>query len=189
MKLILVDTSPFCGAIDAPVLDFWWRLRWVSNLGLIFACVLSRLYDPQIHLWCDTCWLYGGRSENFQIWCVPYFQSDFRIKKLHLNLVMLGHSCWEAENECTVVCKLRKPPVWNYRRCHGNTRGRAITFDDVLSWTDKRQLLYLYHAVFTCLDCTCEPWWTEARIPASRVCLLGSVHTERFRVRDWSRYG
>ena len=23
-------------------------------------CVLSALCDPQIHLWCDTCWLYRG---------------------------------------------------------------------------------------------------------------------------------
>ena len=23
--------SPFCGATDTPILDFWWRLLWVSK--------------------------------------------------------------------------------------------------------------------------------------------------------------
>ena len=27
----LEDMSPFCGATDTPVLDFWWRLLWVSK--------------------------------------------------------------------------------------------------------------------------------------------------------------
>ena len=27
--------SPFCGATDTPVLDFWWRLPWVSKPGWI----------------------------------------------------------------------------------------------------------------------------------------------------------
>ena len=36
----LEDTSPFRGAADTPILDFWWRLRWVSKLGWIpsLAC-------------------------------------------------------------------------------------------------------------------------------------------------------
>ena len=25
------DISPFCGAIDTPILDFWWHLPWVSK--------------------------------------------------------------------------------------------------------------------------------------------------------------
>ena len=29
--LILEDTSPFCGATDSPVLDFWCRLLWDSK--------------------------------------------------------------------------------------------------------------------------------------------------------------
>ena len=53
----LYDTSTFCGATDTPVLNFWWRLLWVSKPGWI-----SRLHaSPQIHLWCDTCWLYRGQ--------------------------------------------------------------------------------------------------------------------------------
>ena len=40
------DMSPFCGATDAPVLDFWWRLPWVSKPGWIscvfLACVILR---------------------------------------------------------------------------------------------------------------------------------------------------
>ena len=31
----LEDMSPFCGATDTPVLDFWWRLPWVSKPGWI----------------------------------------------------------------------------------------------------------------------------------------------------------
>ena len=31
----LEDMSPFCGATDTPVLDFWWCLSWVSKPGLI----------------------------------------------------------------------------------------------------------------------------------------------------------
>ena len=30
-KNILEDMSSFCGATDTPVLDFWWRLLWVSK--------------------------------------------------------------------------------------------------------------------------------------------------------------
>ena len=31
----LEDTCPFCGATDTPVLEFWWRLPWVSKTGWI----------------------------------------------------------------------------------------------------------------------------------------------------------
>ena len=27
-------------------------------------CMLSHLCDPQIHLWCDTCWLYRGKHSS-----------------------------------------------------------------------------------------------------------------------------
>ena len=30
-KINLEDTSPFCGATDATLFDFWWRLSWVSK--------------------------------------------------------------------------------------------------------------------------------------------------------------
>ena len=64
LKLFLVffseDISPFRGASDNPVLDFWWRLPWISKAGWI-TYVLSRSCDHQIHLWCDTCWLYRGQ--------------------------------------------------------------------------------------------------------------------------------
>ena len=35
LKKFLEDMIPFCGATDSPVLDFWWLLPWVSNLGWI----------------------------------------------------------------------------------------------------------------------------------------------------------
>ena len=31
LKKNLEDFSSFCGAADTPVLDFWWRLPWVSK--------------------------------------------------------------------------------------------------------------------------------------------------------------
>ena len=36
----LEDTSPFCGATDNPVLDFWWHLSWVSKPGWI-SCLCA----------------------------------------------------------------------------------------------------------------------------------------------------
>ena len=51
----------FRGATDTPALGLWWRLPWVSKPGFIPFCVLSCLCDPQIHLWCNTCWLYRGQ--------------------------------------------------------------------------------------------------------------------------------
>ena len=38
------DISPFCGATDTPVLDFWWRLPWVSKHGGSLACILCHLH-------------------------------------------------------------------------------------------------------------------------------------------------
>ena len=57
----LDDTNPFCGGTDT--------LLWVSsdvcsgfqNQDRFLGCVLSRLCDPQIHLWCNTCWLYRSQ--------------------------------------------------------------------------------------------------------------------------------
>ena len=31
LNKLLEDMSPFCGATDTPILDFWWRLLWVSK--------------------------------------------------------------------------------------------------------------------------------------------------------------
>ena len=59
-KKKLDDASLFCGATDTPVLDFWWRLPWVSKPEWI-PWMLSHLCDPQIHFWCNTCWLKRGQ--------------------------------------------------------------------------------------------------------------------------------
>ena len=40
----LQDMSPFCGATDTHVLDFWWCLPWVSKPGGSLACVLPCLH-------------------------------------------------------------------------------------------------------------------------------------------------
>ena len=47
-----------------PVLDFWWRLSWVSKPGWI-PCMLSHLCGPRIHLWCDTYWLYKSQHNSW----------------------------------------------------------------------------------------------------------------------------
>ena len=60
----LEDISPFRGATDTPVLDFWWHLPWVSK-PMWIPCMLSHLCDPQIHFWCDTCWLYRDQHGRF----------------------------------------------------------------------------------------------------------------------------
>ena len=52
------------GATDTPVLDFGWCLPWVLKPGWI-PSMLSCLCDPQIHLWCDTCWLYRGQHGSW----------------------------------------------------------------------------------------------------------------------------
>ena len=59
-KKNLEDISPFCGATDTPVLDFWWHLPWSLKPGWIpsLACAQS---IPQIHLWCNTCWPLGSQ--------------------------------------------------------------------------------------------------------------------------------
>ena len=46
LKKFLEDMSPFCGATDTPVLDFWWRLPWVSKPGWI-PCL--RALSPVCH--------------------------------------------------------------------------------------------------------------------------------------------
>ena len=73
----LEDISPFCGATDTSVLDFWWHLSWVSKPGWILSLarfVTCGQRNPNIHLWCDTCWpLY---SQHGRTWC-------FKKKFLH----------------------------------------------------------------------------------------------------------
>ena len=58
------DIIPFCGTTDIPVLDFWWCLPWVSKPGWI-PCMHSYLCDPQVHLWCDTYWLYRSQHGSW----------------------------------------------------------------------------------------------------------------------------
>ena len=61
-KLLLVSLKNF---YEATVLDFWWRLLWLSKPGWIpsFACFLSCVqWILQINLWCYTCWPLDGQS-------------------------------------------------------------------------------------------------------------------------------
>ena len=54
------EISPFCGAIDTLVSDFWWCPSWISKPGSI-PCMHAFLpacnsYLRFIFHWCDTCW-------------------------------------------------------------------------------------------------------------------------------------
>ena len=53
------------GPLMPPVLNFWCCLPQASKPGWIPFCLLSCLCDPQIHLWFDTCWLYGGKHGSW----------------------------------------------------------------------------------------------------------------------------
>ena len=44
-SLILEDISPFCGATDIAVLDFWWRLPRVSKPGWISRLLANLLQN------------------------------------------------------------------------------------------------------------------------------------------------
>ena len=65
--------GPFCGATDTPILDFWWRLLWVSKpewvlpYSSLAEVYLLRYTFPEIHLWCDTCQPLGSQHGNWAI--------------------------------------------------------------------------------------------------------------------------
>ena len=65
--------SPFCGATDTPVLDFWWRLLWVSKPEWVLPhSSLAEVYVlrytfPDIHPWCDTCQPLCGRHGGWAV--------------------------------------------------------------------------------------------------------------------------
>ena len=59
LKKNLEEISLFCGATDTPVLDFWWRLLWVSksewaaliSLGLLFLSFIFFISSLIFFLW------------------------------------------------------------------------------------------------------------------------------------------
>ena len=53
-KKFLQDMSPFYGATDAPVLDFWWRLLWVSKPERAALFELSRGICVTLHVPWDS---------------------------------------------------------------------------------------------------------------------------------------
>ena len=138
-----MDTSPFHGATDTHALDFWWRLPWVSKPGWIPCCVLSHLCDPQIHLWCNTCWLHRGQhgSRAFLIYLVVYFvefmlSHTSRTMKRYLpsnlavletkvlrsrpilSAIILSNSCrlWVL-SLCSMSCEQQVNPCEHIRKC------------------------------------------------------------------------
>ena len=65
--------SPFCGATDIPVLDFWWRLLWVSKPEwVLLYSSLAEVYVlcytfPESHLWCNTCQPLGSQHGSWAV--------------------------------------------------------------------------------------------------------------------------
>ena len=61
----------FYGAIDTPVLDFWWCLLWVSKVrvgSLIHTWQIHMWCTfPEIHLWSDTCQPPDGQYRNWSL--------------------------------------------------------------------------------------------------------------------------
>ena len=52
-------TSPCCGTVGIPILDFWYCLPWVFNTRVdqSLACSITCMqWISQIHLWCCTYW-------------------------------------------------------------------------------------------------------------------------------------
>ena len=96
-KKILEDMSPFCGATDTPVSDFWWRLLWVSKpewvlpySSLAEAYMLHYTF-PEIHLRCDTCQPLGGQHGSWAI-SSTYMQGIGGTRNWELSCC---HSVWD----------------------------------------------------------------------------------------------
>ena len=70
MQLFLEDISPFYGSTDTPVLDFWWRLPWVSKPWWSLACLLHCLcamdsWDSALVWHLLTSWQSARRPNHF----------------------------------------------------------------------------------------------------------------------------
>ena len=108
--------SPFCGATDTPVLDFWWCLPWVSKPGWIprlrgfVACVP---WIPESHLWCDTCWLYRGQHG-----------SRSRLAEVGQFCTEMSDLCWKRKTRFT--CLFGQSIGTHFPRGGGECHGRQL---------------------------------------------------------------
>ena len=57
-KILLEDTSPFVGFGLLVTSALGFKTRADPSLACFLTCAQ---WIPQIHLWCDTCWLYSGQ--------------------------------------------------------------------------------------------------------------------------------
>ena len=66
-KKILEYISPFYGATDIRVLDFWWHLLWTSKPGWIshLHASLPGCNGFLRFIWVDTYWLLDGQHGNW----------------------------------------------------------------------------------------------------------------------------
>ena len=96
--------SPFCGATDTTVLDFWWHLLWVSKpewvlpySSLVEVYMLHYTFC-EIHLWCDTCWPLGGQHGSQAISSM-YLRGIGGTRNREL-------SCRRSQCEIRIICNL-----------------------------------------------------------------------------------
>ena len=91
LKKFLEDISPFRGATDT----LFWTSGDISpgfqSQGGYPFCMLSRLCDPQIHLWCDTCWLY--RDQNGSKAFLIHLPADIHVCKHWWRFGVQTHEC------------------------------------------------------------------------------------------------
>ena len=109
LNTILEDISPFCGATDTPVLDFWWYLlsvlkpEWVPLF--IFSGGIPVICCLRFYLQCDTCWPLGGQhGSQVILFYVPASRHWWGSK---LGLIILPLTVWDqADAVPTDLCCL-----------------------------------------------------------------------------------
>ena len=105
----LEDIIPFRGALTPLFWTFGDVYPGFQSQGGFFACTLSYLHAiPQIHLWCDPCWLYRGQHGSRVYWSM-YLQtclqalvevraSDLSNKEyLNLNTISQQQQWWHIK--------------------------------------------------------------------------------------------
>ena len=152
----LEDMSPFCGAIDTPILDFWWRLLWVSKpewvlpySSLVEAYVL-RYILPEIHLWCYTCWPLGGQHGSWAV-SSTYLQGIGGTRNWELSCRHSQCEIRQARRSADWAIPVRLPlfPLDMRPHCTGTPTGSDIwcsrleTCSNLFTWGSLHQCWHL----------------------------------------------
>ena len=119
------DRRPFCGGHWYPC----YGLLVTSPLGFkarVGSLISSRYLFSEIHLWCDTCWPFGGQHGS---WAVTYLQAGWWGLKTG-SIVSPRLIMWDLANALpTELCRpglddtlfyghsIERPPSFKVRRC------------------------------------------------------------------------